>query len=102
MITLVLLFQLLCKINAIFSTYKSEKYPFSRDTHEISKSVELLCDRRVRSIFSGEFLNDNDSKRIPEKVFQHEPNASGEKYFEWDIGLMGICVIPENMGARRS
>ena len=43
--------------------------------------MELQCDRRVRQIFSDEFLYDNGPKRVPEKVFQHEPEASGEKSF---------------------
>ena len=32
-------------------------------------------------MYSDEFHYDNDSKRVPEKVFQHEPKASGEKSF---------------------
>ena len=43
--------------------------------------MELLCDRGVWQIFSDEFLYDSDSKRVPEKVFQHEPKPSGEKNF---------------------
>ena len=38
----------------------------------MAKNVELLCDRRVRQIFSDEFLCDRDSKRVPEIVFQYE------------------------------
>ena len=51
-------------------------------------NVELVCDRRVRQIFSDEFLYDNDSKRVPEKVFQHEPEASVEKPF-----LLRMCNL---------
>ena len=45
----------------------------------VKDDVELLCDRGGRQIFSDEFLYDNDSKRVPGKVFQHEPKVRGEK-----------------------
>ena len=37
-----------------------------------------MCDQGLSHIFSDEFLYDNDSKRALEKVFHHEPKASGE------------------------
>ena len=43
--------------------------------------MELLCDRGVRQIFSDDFLFDNDSKRVPEKIFQHEPKSEWWKSF---------------------
>ena len=36
-------------------------------------NVELLCDRGAGQVFSDKFQHDSDSKRVPEKVHQHEP-----------------------------
>ena len=37
-----------------------------------------MCDQGLSQIFSDEFLYNNDSKRVLEKVFHHEPKASGK------------------------
>ena len=42
--------------------------------------------------FSDEFLYDSDSKRVPEKVFLHESEASGEKILK----LTGKTIIRQS------
>ena len=42
--------------------------------------------------FSDEFLYDSESKRVPEKVFQHEAEASGEKILK----LTGKTIIRQS------
>ena len=53
----------------------------------VKDDVELLCDRGGRQIFSDEFLYDNDSKRVPGKVFQHEPSLFATYFnrFSWNV-----------------
>ena len=60
-------------------------------------NVELLCDLVVRYTFSNECLYDNDSKRVPEKVFQHEPEASGEKSFGTSFESLSYRNESENV-----
>ena len=63
----------------------------------LNSNVELLCDREVRQIFLDEFLYDNDLKRVPEKVFQHEPEAPVEKSFGISFESLSYWNSSENI-----
>ena len=69
---------------------KSENYLFDWiramifniiNTNSFITNVELLCDRGVRKTFSDEFLYNNDSKRVPEKVFLSTSRRRVVKHF---------------------